>query len=177
MATRSYILKENDDGTYTGIYCHHDGYLTYNGAMLLDHYNTKDRVEKLLSMGNVSVLDTTIEPYPGIAHDFESRQDGVSLFYKRDGESKENEDAEIVSIHDIDDPSSWIEYCYIFGKDNKWRYFKCGELNRGFKDLEAGLEEEYKKLGFERPQGYYGFFDDEDIKKRVYDEKAKTQEM
>lgn len=40
MSTRSLICKEQQDGTYYGIYCHSDGYLTYNGAMLLDHYST-----------------------------------------------------------------------------------------------------------------------------------------
>ena len=53
MSTRSYICKENEDGTITGSYCHCDGYLTYNGAMLIDHYNTKERVDKLLSLGNM----------------------------------------------------------------------------------------------------------------------------
>lgn len=177
MSTRSYILKENDDGTYIGVYCHHDGYLTYNGAMLLDHYNSRERVDNLLSMGNISVLNEKIEPYPGTPHNFESRQEDVSLFYKRDGYSKDNEDARIVNLKDLDDPASWIEYCYIFSKDNKWHYFKCGELNKGIIDLEEGLKEEYKKLGFERPSGYYGFFMEDDIRKRVYEEKAKSQEM
>ena len=54
MSTRSYICRENEDGTITGSYCHCDGYLTYNGAMLLDHYSTKERVDKLLSFGNMS---------------------------------------------------------------------------------------------------------------------------
>lgn len=38
MSTRSFICVEQDDGSYKGVYCHSDGYLTYNGAMLLDHY-------------------------------------------------------------------------------------------------------------------------------------------
>ena len=36
-----------DDDKYKTIYCHSDGYLTYNGAMLLDHYSDKTKVEKL----------------------------------------------------------------------------------------------------------------------------------
>ncbi len=178
MATRSYILKEEPDGQYRGVYCHNDGYPTYNGAMLLDHYNTEERVDQLLSMGNISVLDCCIDPYPGIEHDFEKRQDGVSLFYKRDGKSSEDESAQYVSIYDIDDPESWIEYCYIFGLDGRWKYFKCGELNHGFKDLEKGLEEEYKSLGFPRPDGYYGFYTEEDRQRFLYDyKKSQQQEM
>ena len=41
MSTRSFICVEQDDGSYKGVYCHSDGYLTYNGAMLLDHYNSQ----------------------------------------------------------------------------------------------------------------------------------------
>lgn len=56
MSTRSLIAKENDDGTFRTVYCHHDGYLTYNGAMLLDHYNTPERIDKLLDLGDLSFL-------------------------------------------------------------------------------------------------------------------------
>ena len=35
MSTRSFICVEQDDGSYKGVYCHSDGYLTYNGAIIL----------------------------------------------------------------------------------------------------------------------------------------------
>ena len=37
MSTRSYIAKQIGDNQFHTIYCHSDGYLTHNGAMLLDH--------------------------------------------------------------------------------------------------------------------------------------------
>ena len=43
MATRSTISLQLDNDEYKTIYCHHDGYLTHNGAMLLDHYDTKEK--------------------------------------------------------------------------------------------------------------------------------------
>ncbi|MDQ1341322.1 MAG: hypothetical protein QG567_2480, partial [Campylobacterota bacterium] len=38
MATRSTIWVKNKDGIYNGVYCHNDGYLENNGAILLMHY-------------------------------------------------------------------------------------------------------------------------------------------
>ena len=34
MSTRSYICVKQNDGSYKGVYCHWDGYLTYNGIMI-----------------------------------------------------------------------------------------------------------------------------------------------
>ena len=141
MSTRSYICRENEDGTITGSYCHCDGYLTYNGAMLLDHYSTKERVDKLLSFGNMSCLNEIIEPDPSKPHTFDDRQPNVTVFYGRDRGEK-GQEAQTVKLEDLDDPSSWIEYCYVFGKDGKWRYFECGHLKDGLKDLQQGLDEE-----------------------------------
>ena len=52
MSTRSYIAKQIGDNKYRTIYCHSDGYLTYNGAMLLDHYNSPEKLDELLRLGD-----------------------------------------------------------------------------------------------------------------------------
>jgi hypothetical protein len=165
MSTRSYICKENEDGTITGSYCHCDGYLTYNGAMLLDHYNTKERVDKLLSFGNMSCLNEIIEPDPVEApHLRRPAAERHGLLRPRPG--REGPGGPEGQTRGPRRPtSSWIEYCYVFGKDGKWRYFECGHLKDGLKDLKQGLDEEYKRLGFPRPEGYYGFFTQGDIAK------------
>ena len=54
MSTRSFICVEQDDGSYKGVYCHSDGYLTYNGAMLLDHYNSREKADALIALGDLS---------------------------------------------------------------------------------------------------------------------------
>ena len=40
MSTRSFIAKQIGKDAYLTVYCHSDGYLTYNGALLLGCYNT-----------------------------------------------------------------------------------------------------------------------------------------
>lgn len=56
MATRSTIGIKRSDRTVTKIYCHWDGYLEHNGAILQKYYNTADKVEELLKLGNLSCL-------------------------------------------------------------------------------------------------------------------------
>ena len=148
-----------------GSYCHSDGYLTYNGAMLLDHYSDRTKVEKLISFGDMAALSENVNPFPGSEHNFDHRQEGVTVFYGRDRGEKGTE-PRIVDLEDINSPDSWIEYCYVYGKDGKWRYFVCGQNEHPvFRDLKEGLGEEYRCLGFKRPKGYYGFYTKSDIEK------------
>lgn len=165
MSTRSYIGIELDDGRILGSYCHSDGYLTYNGAMLLDHYSDRAKVEKLISLGDMATLNECIDPNPDFAHSFEDRQEGVTVFYGRDRREKGTE-PKIIDLDDINSPDSWIEYCYVYGKDGSWRYFVCGQSEKPvFRDLKEGLDEEYRCLGFKRPKGYYGFYTKSDVEK------------
>lgn len=61
MSTRSNIAIQRKDGTKTGIYCHYDGYIEYVGAILYENYNTAEKVEELLALGNLSSLGTDID--------------------------------------------------------------------------------------------------------------------
>lgn len=69
MSTRSRIALLQEDGQVKSIYCHWDGYPSYNGKMLLQHYNSKPLVEALLNMGDMSSLDATIEECTFYARD------------------------------------------------------------------------------------------------------------
>lgn len=66
MSTRSCIAMtkpaNNDTTQITSIYCHHDGYPQCVGQMLYDHYNNPERVDKLLSLGDLSSLHPCISP-------------------------------------------------------------------------------------------------------------------
>lgn len=61
MATRSTIAIQNADKTVTGIYCHSDGYLSYNGQILFDHYTDEASVRALIELGNISTLGNTTD--------------------------------------------------------------------------------------------------------------------
>ena len=61
MATRSNIAIENQDKTVSVIYCHHDGYIDSVGKLLQEKYNTREKMEELISLGDISSLGETIE--------------------------------------------------------------------------------------------------------------------
>ena len=143
MSTRSYICMETEQGRYVGIYCHHYGYLAYNGAMLIDHYSDREKVEKIISLGDMSTLSENINPIPLKEHSFDNPQEGVTVFYGRDRGEKGTE-AKEVTLDDINADDSWIEYCYVYGLDGKWRYMECKVGKPCLKDLIQGLKEEYE---------------------------------
>lgn len=164
MSTRSLICKEQPDGSYYGIYCHSDGYLTYNGAMLVDHYSDAKKVDELLSFGDMAVLKQKTVPDPTRPHsfDYNERQDDVSVFYGRDrGET--NTEARIITIKDI--MNSWCNYLYVFGKDGVWRYSYIlnGIEPKELANVREDLNAKYRELGIKRPKGFYGYWTPETI--------------
>ena len=178
MSTRSYICIENEDKSISGIYCHSDGYLTYNGAMLLDHYSDREKVKELISLGGLSTLLPKLHPDKSKPHsfDYDKRQEDVCVFYGRDRGESGNEAHEVV-LEDID-KDIFIEYVYVFGLDNKWRYFEGGDYQKtGLMFVEDGLNKEYQNLGFKRPKDVYGYFTDKDIEYFKSLENKKDAEM
>ena len=167
------VLPSDNAARFLGLFLSQDekenaGKAEYFGrTFLTDHSEEKNGK-------GMSSLNESIDPDPTKPHSFDERQDGVTVFYGRDRGETDQKSA-IVDLAEIDSPSSWIEYCYVFGKDGKWRYFECGHLKEGMKDLQLGLDEEYQKLGFARPEGYYGFYTQDDIAKRQYDYKKSIQ--
>jgi hypothetical protein len=69
MATRSTIALELEDGTVKQIYSHWDGHIRGVGKLLLQHYDTPTLAAELISMGDLSSLDSTLE---------------TTVFYERD---------------------------------------------------------------------------------------------
>jgi hypothetical protein len=61
MATRSNIAIEKQDGTVSSIYCHFDGYVGGVGKRLFEHYQSKEKLQELIDLGDISFLRETIE--------------------------------------------------------------------------------------------------------------------
>lgn len=70
MGTRSAIIVKVGN-LYKGIYCHWDGYPTHNGKILLEHYNSQERVEALIALGDLSSLRENLAPPEGVVHTFD----------------------------------------------------------------------------------------------------------
>ena len=85
MSTPSSIGIKNENGTVTSIYCHFDGYLSNNGQILLDHYNTEEKVKQLIALGGLCYLGERLSPNENEEHSFYGqRAKGVTLAYHRD---------------------------------------------------------------------------------------------
>lgn len=116
MSTRSRIgIEDPETGKVRSIYCHFDGYLSGVGQTLLDHYKDRAKIEALMNLGDLSVLDEKVDPTPGSGHKFGNREDGVCIAYTRDrGEdvpADEDEDAEAMFARAT---NGWEEYAYLF---------------------------------------------------------------
>jgi hypothetical protein len=84
MATRSTIAVEHADGTVSQVYCHWDGYLSHNGQILVDHYDTQEKAEQLVSFGSMGSLRPKCIPDPAKTHSSINPQDDVTTYYGRD---------------------------------------------------------------------------------------------
>jgi hypothetical protein len=123
MATRSRIAIENQDGTVDSIYCHFDGYVDGVGKTLFNHYD-QEKLEKLLELGDISSLGTSIED---------------TVAYCRD----RGEDLHFTTFKDIEDLgengfNSGEEYVYCLPKSGIWKVYT---LQNTIKILKDELEE------------------------------------
>ena len=105
MSTRSRIAIEKQDGTVESIYCHFDGYLSHNGEILQEHYSTKEKMEKLIELGDISQLKDTPE---------------TTVAYHRD----RGEDLNLNTYPDVptlfdEGFNSGVEYVYCLTKENR----------------------------------------------------------
>ena len=116
MATRSRIAIENQDGSVTSIYCHWDGQIYSNGKILNENYTTKDKVEELIALGNLSSLDETIER---------------TVAYHRDNGEYHLIQISFINVEELfeDGFSMGVEYIYCFTKDGIWLVNALGSVN------------------------------------------------
>jgi hypothetical protein len=125
------------------VYCHWDGYLEHNGAILQKHYAASSKVNNLVALGDLSSLRAEI----GEKHTF-SRLDStlpeeeyerlygnMCTFYTRD----RGEDAPFKVFKNLKEAEayyegSWCEYLYVFKykasddfQSGEWHYKKRDE--------------------------------------------------
>jgi hypothetical protein len=114
MATRSRIAIENQDRTVTSIYCHFDGYISGNGEILQTLYTNRKKVEKLIALGDISVLGDDPEH---------------TTAYHRDRSEDFNQNTHN-NVEDFFDEAfgAGEEYAYLFTLDNRWLVCNGGPI-------------------------------------------------
>ena len=123
MGTRSNIGIVNLDNSIDAIYCHWDGFLSYNGKMLLNHYNNVDIVNGLMNLGDLSSLNEKLYPDDSKPHTFQNAQDDVCVAY---GRERSESDVDCKTFINIDEFEKFAigtdaEYQYLFNS-GKWTY-------------------------------------------------------
>ena len=127
MGTRSRIGVMHGDNVKS-VYCHWDGYLEHNGAILQEHYDST-KANQLVALGDLSSL----KPEIGIQHafgyhgteisaeDYETQFGNMCTFYGRDRGEKGTEWKTHTNFVDFfaEVEGSWCEWYYIM-RDGVW---------------------------------------------------------
>lgn len=121
MSTSSLIgIQIEDNVKY--IYCHWDGYPSHHGPILNQYYNNEHIVNKLIDMGDLSVLSKYIAPI-NPPHSFLNPDKDICVFYGRDkGESDTGPIT--ISLQEFLNPELekkyFANYKYLFSNDRWW---------------------------------------------------------
>lgn len=150
MSTRSNIGIINDDRSVDVVYCHWDGYPSYNGAVLLHHFRDEDKVRRLLRLGDISILAPKLEPGPGQEHTFEHPAEDVCLAYGRDRGEKHTEARHYESVDAYLDHMyrefTWVEHIYLFDPGSRnWLWSPCQHAPEPKPELHKLTEELVKE--------------------------------
>jgi hypothetical protein len=130
MGTRSAIGVKHGS-VIKAVYCHYDGYLEYVGRTLLMYYQDSIKVNKLISMGDMSCLGAAI----GDKHAFNDRSnyldDGIAeqcTFYARDRGEENVSFRTFQNEQDfVDNFNAGEEYFYLYDRGT-WFYSTDGEF-------------------------------------------------
>ena len=113
MSTRSYIAIQKPEAShlpgdlYEAVYCHFDGYPEHVGAILENNYTTRDKVQQLISRGDMSWLRETLETSNFY---YEQRNPRVKTYSS-------------TTLLKQSAKACWAKYLYLFTLDNKWKRF------------------------------------------------------
>ena len=134
MGTRSMIAIQNPyNRTVRAVYCHWDGYLEHNGAILQKHYSNSPKVNNLVALGDISSL----RPEIGEKHAFsrlETPMDDaaydklygdMTTYYGRDRGETGTEFKVFDTLKEAEEHYTWSEYFYCF------KYTKASDYTVG----------------------------------------------
>ena len=128
MSTRSAIGVMHGNKAKV-VYCHHDGYLNFNGQILQEHYDSP-KANNLVALGDMSSLGQNLAAPEGVTHSYRDPLIGVCVFYGRDRGEDGCEFQVCQSDQELFETYSDCEYFYIMqdgvwmvsqGPDSEWR--------------------------------------------------------
>lgn len=145
MATRSTIAIQHPNGTVSQIYCHWDGYPTWNGRLLSVYYSEYLKAKELLSHGDLSTLKSNINPTVN-NHTFDTPQPEVCVYYGRDRGEPNTQARSFLSLDKYVQESEFEDYNYVL-VDGVWYVNDCDNMDRAFHILTDVLDEAMTDIG------------------------------
>lgn len=133
MSTNSKIGIQSECGKIRSISCHWDGHHKTVGKMLHEHYQDKEKVEKLIALGSLSYLEKEVDIPEGITHNFNKPAEGITVAYHRDRGEKFH------TSHYISSEEFLGGLSYLFTKEGVW---VVGTVFDGEQRLEDVLKQE-----------------------------------
>ena len=110
MSTRGRLGIELADGSVLSIYNHFDSYPEFLGVKLVEHFNTREKVEALVDLGDISAVWTNL------GFNQETLPETGPLPYSYRGE----ECPPRLDANKYDYLAEGEEYAYIFTLENTW---------------------------------------------------------
>jgi hypothetical protein len=114
MGTRSRIGIQLADESILSVYCHWDGYPEFNGVKLVEHFNTREKVEELIDGGDISSLWTN-ERWSNDLLDRHRDVYGPQYYSQRGEDCPPRLDA-----NKYDYLANGEEYAYIYTPNDEW---------------------------------------------------------
>ena len=125
MATRGRIGLELKDGSILSAYHHWDSYPEWLGKQLKEHYNTKDKVAKLIDGGDMS------SAYTNAGFNNETLPESKPLYYVDRGESLEMNAPRLdATLSDYLDKDNGEEFHYLMTLNGEWIAYQMNSFEK-----------------------------------------------
>ena len=130
MGTRSRIGIQLKDKSVLSVYCHWDGYPSFNGRVLNEFYNTPEKVANLINGGNISSLHTNV------GWDQETLPETGPQYYTSRGESIDANEPELSKNKNEYLKNTYDEeYAYLFTSAG-WTCYNVRSWDDNYKKVE-----------------------------------------
>ncbi len=119
MGTRSTIAIEFADNTVSQIYCHWDGYLENNGAILTQSYMDPFKVRALIDLGDFSSLRDSVEETADTAYTQRGEEKEIRRYKDADEyfDCCQQEEYDYI-MRNVNGVAVWFVRCY--ATDGVW---------------------------------------------------------
>lgn len=125
MGTRARIGIQLNGNSILSAYHHWDGYPEWLGKVLVEHFNTKERVEELIDGGDMSVCWTD-DSFRNSDGKIEKKPEFGPQYYSERGEDcPPRFDEDMFDF--ISEKENNEEFAYVWTVNNKW---VCMEMNQ-----------------------------------------------